>query len=96
MKPTPAAAFPSGDVISVYPGKEGPMPAIGLVVFNEAIQDMRAFKKLESYIGFEETVKFIEDILGTVRFDKCFNDAQLLSLRNRVNSKLTELASLTE
>jgi len=41
-------------------------------------------------------VKFIEDILGTVRFDKCFNDAQLLSLRNRVNSKLTELARLTE
>ena len=72
------------------------MPAIGLVVFNEAIQDMRAFKKLESYIGFEETVKFIEDILGTVRFDKCFNDAQLLGLRNRVNSKLTELARLTE
>lgn len=89
-------AFPSGDTISVYPGKEGPMPAIGLVVFNEAIQDMRAFKKLESYIGFEETVKFIEDILGTVRFDKCFNDAQLLILRNRVNSKLTELARLTE
>lgn len=30
-------AFPSGDSFSVYPGESGPMPAIGLIVFNEAL-----------------------------------------------------------
>ena len=85
-------AFPSGDSISAYPGRNGPLSSIGLLVFNEALQDMRALKKLESYIGFDATVAFTEDILGTISFNKCFNDKQLLDMRNKVNLKIEQFS----
>ncbi len=84
-------AFPSGDSISVYPGENGPMPAIGLIVFNEALQDLRALKLLEEKIGYEETVKLAEKTLGaTITFNKCFSAEELLKLRKLVNQKINE------
>lgn len=84
-------AFPAGDAISVYPGKNGPMPAIGLAVFNEALQDMRALQLLEQFLGYEATVGFAEEILGEkICFNKCFSAEKLLRLRREVNKKISK------
>lgn len=84
-------AFPTGDAIGAYPAASGPVPSIGLVVFNEALQDMRALQLLELYIGYEETVKLIEDSLSTnVSFDSCYSSEQILKLRELVNKKIDE------
>ncbi len=82
-------AFPSGDAISAYPGANGPIPAIGLVVFNEALQDFRALQLLESYIGYDETVAFIEEILGEfIMFDSCYSAEAILKMRKAVNERI--------
>lgn len=83
-------AFPAGDAVSVYPGKNGPMPAIGLMVFNEALQDMRALELLEQYLGYEATVQLAEEILGEpICFSKCFSAEKLLKLREAVNKRIS-------
>ena len=53
-------AFPSGDAFSVYPGKEGPLPSIRAIVFQEAMQDVEICKMLEAKIGREKTLELIE------------------------------------
>lgn len=84
-------AFPSGDAFSVYPGKDGPLPTISLFVFNDALQDMRAFNLLESYIGYDAVIKLIEDTLGEeVSFYHCYSADALLKLRETVNKKIIE------
>lgn len=85
-------AFPSGDSFSVYPGANGPMPAIGLIVFNEALQDMRALELLEQSIGYEATVEFAEGLLGEISFDKCFTSQELLGFRAALNEKLSQFS----
>lgn len=88
-------AFPSGDSIGAYPCKEGPAPAIGLKVFNEALQDLRALQLLEKYIGYDETIKLVEDTLNTVvNFDSCYSAEQILNLREIVNKRIEGMASL--
>lgn len=84
-------AFPTGDAISAYPANTGPVPSIGLVVFNEALQDMRALQLLEAYIGYNKTVELIEEVLGTVvSFDSCYCAERILKLRETVNKKIEE------
>lgn len=82
-------AFAAGDSFSVYPAPDGPIPAIGLAVFREALKDLRAFRLLEGYIGHEGPVALIEDVLGTVRFDKCADSSGLiLKMRQKVNNEI--------
>jgi hypothetical protein len=58
-------AFPSGDAFVVYPGEGGqPIVSVRYKVFYDAFQDMRALKLLESKIGYEETLKLIENRTG--------------------------------
>lgn len=83
--------FPAGDSFSVYPALNGPVPAIGLVVFNDALQDMRALQLLESYIGYDETVALLEDALGEeVTFDSCYSAEAILKMRNIVNERISQ------
>ena len=83
-------AFPSGDSFVVYPGENGPLPTISFMVFREAIGDLRALKLLEKQIGHEETVKFIEDILGKeITFETCFTADKILNMRKAVNEKIS-------
>ncbi len=84
-------AFPAGDAFSVYPGPKGAWPSLRLKVFLEAIQDRRALKLLEGYIGKDEVVKLIE-AEGLVDFFNYPSDAHyLLRLREAVNQKINEL-----
>ena len=79
--------FPAGDAFSVYPGINGPIPSVRLFVFFEAIQDMRAMKLLESFIGREKVVKMIDDCAGeNITFKEYPSGAEyILKLREEIN-----------
>lgn len=57
-------AFPSGDAFSVYPGKNGPLPSLRALVFQEAMQDIEVCRLLEQQIGKEAVVALIEEEAG--------------------------------
>ena len=79
---------PAGDTYSVYPGASGlPYPSLRLLVFEEAIADMRAMQLAETLTDHETVVKAIEEIFGQeLRFNTCAYDASLmLAIRKRVN-----------
>ena len=84
-------AFPSGDAFSVYPDTSGPIPAIRLLVFNEALQDIRALKLLEERIGYDAVISLIEEALGDeITFYKCFDSGALLNMRKIVNEQISK------
>lgn len=82
--------FPSGDSFSVYPGEDGALESLRIIVFAEALYDLRALKLLESFIGRENVVKIIDEEAGMdVRFSKYpFKKEFVLKLRGRVNREI--------
>lgn len=82
--------YPSGDPFSVYPGEDGPLESLRIVVFSEALSDLRAFKLLESFAGRERVIKLIEDMAGMeIKFDKYPHTAEyILKLRQTVNEEI--------
>jgi len=84
--------YPAGDCYSVYPGEDGPLESLRIVVFTEALQDLRALKLLESYIGKEKVVELMEDMAGMeIRFSKYPHTPDyILSLRETVNKMIKE------
>lgn len=84
---------PSGDTFVVYPGKDGqPIESLRLVVFYEALQDLRAFKLLESIFDKEFVIKLIEEDTGKPITFKEYpkKDEYLLELREKVNQLIKE------
>lgn len=81
-----ACGFPAGDAFVVYPGADGnPLKSLRLLVFNEAIQDIRAFKLAASFVGKKEIDKLI-DKYGTVTFANYPKGADyILELREEIN-----------
>ncbi|MEG1886529.1 MAG: DUF4091 domain-containing protein, partial [Oscillospiraceae bacterium] len=57
-------AFSAGDAFSVYPEDDGPCPSLRLLVFNEALQDLRAMQLLEKYAGHEAVVEMLTKEFG--------------------------------
>ena len=82
--------FPSGDAFSVYPGENGCLMSIRLLVFYEALQDLRAFQLLEGFVGKEAVVRLMEDTAGMeIHFDQYPHNKQfLLNLREKVNMEI--------
>lgn len=82
--------YQGGDAFSVYPGDEGPLESLRLLVFYDALQDLRALRLLESYIGREAVVGLIEEEAGMeIRFNQYPHDREfLLRLRERVNQEI--------
>lgn len=88
--------FPAGDAYSVYPGKNGPIESIRSVVFYEALQDIRACKLLEKYIGREEVVKLLE-FDGELKFNKYpMSIGGVELLRDRINDRLSKCLGNSE
>lgn len=85
-------AFPSGDAFLVYPGEEGPIESIRLEVLNEALQDLRALKRLESFIGRDAVLAEVEKGLEQpITFSEYPHGAEwLLEVRERVNQRIKE------
>lgn len=83
-------AFPSGDPFIVYPGEEGAVESLRLVVLNEALEDLRALELLESLAGREEAMAVVEEGLSApLAFDEYpRSDEWLLGLRKRVNEAI--------
>ncbi|BBH24158.1 hypothetical protein Back11_55030 [Paenibacillus baekrokdamisoli] len=87
-------AFPSGDSFLVYPGEEGPIESLRMVVFHEALQDMRALELLESLVGREQTLALLEEGLSeAITFDSYPREAGwLLSCREKINQNIKLLS----
>jgi len=86
-------AFPSGDSFLVYPGEDGtPVESLRLVVFTEALQDLRALQLLDSLVGKARTLEIVEEGLSEpLTFSKYPTDeAWLLACRERINSAIAE------
>lgn len=84
-------AFPSGDSFVVYPGENGePLNSLRLKVFYEALQDLRALRKLESLVGREKALEVA--FMGENPTFKNYphGSTYILSLRERINSAIKE------
>ena len=81
--------FPGGDAFSVYPETDGTaLESPRLLVFYEALQDIKAMKLAEKYTSHDEVVKVIEEAFGgELTFDKCAKSAEtMLKVRESVNT----------
>ncbi|MGN0741188.1 MAG: DUF4091 domain-containing protein [Candidatus Fimadaptatus sp.] len=82
---------PAGDTFQVYPGKDGePLESIRMMVFMQAIDDMRALTMLEGLTSREHVLGLIQE--GFPRemtfADYPRDDEYLTSLRERVNAEI--------
>ncbi len=85
---------PAGDAHSVYPDQKGnALESIRIVVFYEALQDIKAMKLCEKYYGKEAVIKLIDEAIGTnVTFDTCAKYAgQILELREKINEMIKNI-----
>ncbi len=86
---------PSGDPYSVYPAPDGSAwESMRIVLFREALEDLRALQLCESLYGREYVLALIEDGLDTpLTFSRYPRDAEyLLNLRRRVNAAIAAAA----
>ena len=75
----------------VYPDIRGfAVPSLRMKVFYEGINDYRALQVLESLIGRNETLKFIEKIVGKVDYKYCPTNKELFEFRQKLNQKILE------
>lgn len=79
---------PAGDTFMVYPNSDGtPLESLRMVVFEEAIQDIRAMQLAEACSSHEEVVAAMEKALGDeITFERCaLNEDEMLKVREAVN-----------
>jgi hypothetical protein len=82
---------PSGDAFSVYPGQDGaPLLSIRMVVFHEALQDLRAMLLCEQLYSREFVMDLMEkDLAEPITFKQYPHDtAYLLSFREKINNAI--------
>lgn len=82
--------FPSGDAFSVYPGETEVVESIGLRVFYEGLQDLRALQLLEQKIG-RAAVESLLRAQGNLTFQEYpREESAVLKLRETVNQLLKQ------
>ncbi len=82
---------PPGDSFSVYPAQNGEaLESLRIVVFHEALQDLKVMRLCEKYYGKDAVVALIEECIGcSVTFKTCAKSAEdILTLRERLNGLL--------
>ena len=81
---------PAGDTFQVYPGADGkPVESIRMMVTDEAMYDMRAFRLLESLTDKEFVMSVIEEGIEPVTFTEYPRDADYLPrMRERINAEI--------
>ncbi|MGI6755458.1 MAG: DUF4091 domain-containing protein [Atopobiaceae bacterium] len=83
--------FPAGDAFLVYPGANGqPEESIRMMVFAEALQDIRACTLLESLTSKDHVRELIDgDLAEPLTFTTYpKSDFYLMQLRNRINREI--------
>lgn len=84
---------PAGDAFQVYPGRDGqPVESLRLMLFMQAMQDLRALQALETKLGRERVLALIAEGLPALpSFHDYPRDSHwLLMLRHRVNAALKD------
>ena len=84
---------PAGDTYSVYPAQDGTAyESTRIIVFHEALQDVRAMKLCESFYGKERVVAEMEAVFGQeIKFDRCARSSDImLAIRARVDELIAE------
>ncbi|MHA6484948.1 DUF4091 domain-containing protein [Paenibacillus sp. strain BS8-2] len=86
-------SYPSGDAFLVYPGDSGPIVSLRMKVLYEAKQDLRALELLESFIGREKVIQFLEEGLEEPITFKQYprSEEWLLQKRSDLNNWIGEL-----
>ena len=82
---------PAGDTFSVYPGMRGEaLESLRILVFKEALEDIRAMRLCETFYSHETVVAAIEKVLGaTLTFDRCaYTAKEMLSVREKINEMI--------
>ena len=85
--------FPSGDSFVVYPAEDGSAyESLRLKVFYDGFQDMMALRLLESKIGREKVLEFIDkDLFKPLTFMEYPHEAEwLLETREKINRMIKE------
>lgn len=86
-------AFPSGDLFVVYPGEKGEtLESLRLKVFYDGFEDLAALKLLESKIGREKVLEFIDkDLFKPLTFMEYPHENEwLLETREKINQMIKE------
>lgn len=81
--------FPAGDAFVVYPKLpwlDEPTYSMRLFVFNEAMQDFRALKLLESLIGREEVLALLTELKNFDEYPR--NGEFYIQLRDKINRRI--------
>ncbi len=80
----------SGDTFLVYPAPDGTAyESLRLLVFEEAIQDIRAFRLCEKLCGRERVMEILEEGIDQITFKKYPHSAGwLLGVRERINAQI--------
>ena len=83
-------AFQGGDAFSVYPAMDGTaLESPRLVVFYEALQDIKAMKLAEKLTSHDTVVKAIEDAYGAeITFETCAKTSESM---HRIREKVNEI-----
>lgn len=83
---------PAGDAFSVYPGPEGvPWASLRMIVFSDALQDIRAFKLCEQLYGKDLVMSILENEIEPITFKNYPHSSEyLLKIREAVNRKIKE------
>ena len=79
---------PAGDCFSVYPAPDGKAyETLRIIVFYEALQDIKAMKLAERLCGKETVIKTIETAFGSeITFDECARTPdEILHIREAIN-----------
>jgi hypothetical protein len=85
--------FPSGDGYVVYPTKDGATPSIRYCMMQEAFQDYRALKLLESYIGREAVLALLFE-KGYIGYCEYPHSAEALrELREEISALIAKNAA---
>ena len=81
---------PAGDTFQVYPGADGQaVESLRMMLMDEALQDVRALKKLESLAGREFVMGIVEEGIEPITFSEYPRDGEyLINLRRRVNAEI--------
>ena len=84
---------PAGDPFSVYPAEDGTAyESTRIIVFHEALEDVRALKLCESFYGKERVVAEIEAVFGQeIKFSRCARSSDMmLAIRAKVDELIAE------
>ena len=83
----------AGTSYLVYPSITGEaIPSLRMKVFAEGLDDYRALKLLESKIGREKVLAFMEKTIGKVHYKFCPTNSQLFEFRQKLNDEIAKNA----